>query len=121
MIVTCLRVSTDTLLLVNDGRVGEFDGSLDDYPKWLADQNKTGRSTERSTKKRSQQDRKAQKRLEAELRQSLAPLRKVVKETEEAMERLTEQKKSVEEQLADSSLYESGSEDLLKSIAGKAG
>ena len=35
-----LRVTTDRLLLVHGGKVDEFPGSLDDYPRWLADANK---------------------------------------------------------------------------------
>ena len=31
-----LRVTVDTLLLVDGGGVAPFDGDLDDYPAWLA-------------------------------------------------------------------------------------
>ena len=111
-----LRVSTDTLLLVNDGKVGEFDGSLDEYPKWLADQGKASRSAEPGSKKRTQQDRKEQKRMEAQQRQSLAPLLRVVKESEKAIEVLSIEKDKLEEQLADSGLYENGGGEKLKSL-----
>jgi len=35
-----LRTVTDTFLLVANGKVDEFDGSLDDYRQWLSQQNK---------------------------------------------------------------------------------
>jgi ATP-binding cassette subfamily F protein 3 len=33
-----LRVNSDKLILVANGRATEFQGSVDDYPKWLAEQ-----------------------------------------------------------------------------------
>jgi len=35
-----LKVNSDKLILVANGRATEFQGSVDDYPKWLAEHNK---------------------------------------------------------------------------------
>ena len=44
-----LRTVTDNLLLVANGRVVEFDGSLDDYRQWLSQQVKSAAASTDST------------------------------------------------------------------------
>jgi ATP-binding cassette subfamily F protein 3 len=111
-----LRVSTDTLLLVHAGGITEFDGALDDYPKWLADRSRSARSTEAGNGKRDNLDRKARKRREAEVRQSLAPFRKMVRESENELEALNAEKARIETRLADGSLYEQGGGEELSTL-----
>lgn len=57
----------------------EFKGDLEDYQKWLSEQNSTSEnkvSEKVGDNENSVQNRKEQKRREAELRQQTAPLRK---------------------------------------------
>ncbi len=35
-----IRATCDSLLIVHNKCIEEFDGSLDDYPRWLSEQNK---------------------------------------------------------------------------------
>ena len=111
-----LRVTTDSLLLVNDGAVSEFRDALDDYPKWLSDRNRHVRTESDARSGRNRKDRKQQKRLEAEYRQKLAPLRKAVKQTEQALEALGRDQKILDEKLAEPALYEEGGGEVLKGL-----
>jgi ATP-binding cassette subfamily F protein 3 len=111
-----LRVSTDTLLLVHAGGITEFDGALDDYPKWLADRHRSARSTETGNGKRDNFDRKARKRREAEQRQLLAPFRKMVRDSEHELDALNAEKAGIESRLADGSLYQQGGGEELSTL-----
>ncbi|MCG6395514.1 ATP-binding cassette domain-containing protein, partial [Vibrio alginolyticus] len=71
-----LRSTTDDLYLVHDGQVEPFDGDLDDYQRWLADSQKQMRQSAEPAAENGEekntvtaQDRKEQKRREAEFRQ----------------------------------------------------
>ncbi|OBU03071.1 ABC transporter ATP-binding protein [Morganella psychrotolerans] len=109
-----LRSTTDDLYLVHDGQVEQFDGDLDDYQRWLAGSQKqqrqtteavTGDSDEEKTTVTAQ-DRKEQKRREAEFRQQTQPLRKQSEKLEKTMSRLSDAIATVEEKLGDSGLYD---------------
>ena len=66
----------------------EFKGDLEDYQKWLNEQNSApeNKSSEKmTTMKIPCKNRKEQKRREAELRQQTAPLRKQISQLEEKM------------------------------------
>ncbi|OBU03530.1 ABC transporter ATP-binding protein [Morganella psychrotolerans] len=109
-----LRSTTDDLYLVHDGQVEQFDGDLDDYQRWLAGSQKQQRQTteavtgdadeEKTTV--TAQDRKEQKRREAEFRQQTQPLRKQSEKLEKTMSRLSDAIAAVEEKLSDSGLYD---------------
>jgi len=110
-----LRVSCDRLWIVMDGKVDDFKESLDDYPRWLAQQNnlKEENSTTRSTDN-SAAARKQRKRDEAEQRKKLQPLQNRLKKTEQAIKDLTDKQKLLEQELADTSLYERQNKGLLQ-------
>src|SRR5690554_7604501 len=59
---------------------------------------------------------KEQKRLEAEKRQRLAPLRKKQQAAEKQMEKLQTQLDAIEETMADTSLYEASRKDELQTL-----
>lgn len=63
-----LKATTDQLWLVADGKLAEFDGDLDDYKNWARDYHSRQRGPG-NAEKTDGQDRKAQKRAEAEARQ----------------------------------------------------
>ena len=69
-----LKMACDKLLLVHNGRVGEFDGDIDSYPGWLQKQSRPVSADKSTTTAKPDKDKK---RLEAEQRQRLAPLRKL--------------------------------------------
>jgi len=115
-----LKVNSDTLILVANGRATEFQGSVDDYPKWLVEHNK-GSDSNKPAEPASKiintaSAKKEQKRLEAEQRKAVQPLRDKVKRAERVMEKLNAQKKVLEEKLSDNTIYDEDNKDELKSL-----
>ena len=99
-----LRSVADTLLLVADLGVREFDGDLDDYARLLAapaaqDADSTNDSPSGQAAKRQR------KRDEAEKRNRLSPLRQRIRTLEQEMESLQAKLATLENTLADASLY----------------
>ncbi|HHQ6558345.1 TPA: ABC transporter ATP-binding protein [Serratia fonticola] len=104
-----LRSTTDDLYLVHDGQVEQFEGDLDDYQQWLSDLQKQQAQQDAAPKQdngNSAQARKDQKRREAEFRTQTQPLRKQIAKLEQQMDKLGAELATVEEQLADSALYD---------------
>ncbi|OMQ21127.1 ABC transporter ATP-binding protein [Serratia oryzae] len=104
-----LRSTTDDLYLVHDGQVEPFEGDLDDYQQWLSDLQKQQAQQDAAPKQdsgNSAQARKDQKRREAEFRTQTQPLRKQIAKLEQQMEKLGAALAALEEQLADSALYD---------------
>ena len=115
-----LKVNSDKLILVANGRATEFKGSVDDYPKWLAEHNRGGNLTidnvDEQQPSNTASAKKEQKRLEAEHRAQLQPITKRIKRAERVMEKLGAEKAKIEEQLADASLYDDENKDKLKQL-----
>lgn len=113
-----LRSTTDEFYLVHDHRVEQFDGDLDDYQKWLADGQKDTvvTSVDEATSNLSAQDKKEQKRREAELRTQLQPLKKLLQKSETVMDKLTQQLNDIEAQLADTTIYEPAQKETLTKL-----
>ncbi len=101
-----LRVTTDDLLLVHAGRAEAFDGSLDDYPRWLASQRREVDAVGAAGGASGVLEKKNRKREAAERRQQLAPLRRRATELEQLLERLHARQAALQQQLADPGLYE---------------
>ncbi|MCV6612201.1 MAG: ATP-binding cassette domain-containing protein [Amphritea sp.] len=119
-----LRNTVDQFLLVANGRVAPFDGDMDDYQRWLSEQRREQNqpvSRERESRSLSAAEKKEQKRLEAERRSALRPLKKAIEKLEQQLDKLTEQLQSIEEQLVDNSLYEESKKDQLKQLLQQQG
>lgn len=112
-----LRSTVNEFYLVHDGKVDEFKGDLDDYQKWLNEQNALLESSKKAgfaknsveltaCHDNSAATRKEQKRLEAERRQQAAPLRKKLTQLENNLEKLTACLADLETALASPELYE---------------
>ena len=120
-----LRTTTDDLYLVHDQKVEPFVGDLDDYHKWLSEQQKVEKQPAQEVEKNNSPsvNRKEQKRLQAEFRKKLTPYKKQLADAEKLMDRLTMQLEEIEKLLADSSLYEHAQKarltELLKEQAEK--
>ena len=114
-----LRNVCDTLLLVKDGAVQEYDGDLDDYRTLITNANRGTATEDKTTSENSSAARKDKKRLEAERRQQLKPLRDKVKKLEQQMEKLQTQKQSIETQLADTAIYSEANKAKLKELLGQ--
>ncbi|MBS8241882.1 ATP-binding cassette domain-containing protein [Marinobacter lipolyticus] len=132
-----LRNTVDEFWLVNDGRVCEYEGDLEDYERWLADRRKdevdaprrdpgdalagntTGEVAAAEGVGESADDRKARKRAEAAIRQKLSPYRKQQSALEKTMEQLQQQLKVVEESLSAPEVYQDSGKARLKEKLGE--
>ncbi|NAZ47659.1 ABC transporter ATP-binding protein [Vibrio toranzoniae] len=116
-----LRATTDDLYLVHDRQVAPFDGDLDDYYKWLTEQQKIERKEAQALapakdSANSAATKKDQKRKEAEFRKLTAPLRKNLTQFEKQMDKLTQSLEEAEQQLSDTSLYEAENKAKLNKV-----
>ena len=109
-----LRNTVNDFYLVHDHKVEDFDGDLEDYQKWLNDSanqantkqiDNKNEAVESAVQPENSLNRKEQKRLEAELRQQTAPLRKKIQQLEIQLDKWTQQTAEIESQLADTALY----------------
>jgi ATP-binding cassette, subfamily F, member 3 len=110
-----LRVTTDTLLLVDGGGVSPFDGDLDDYPAWLAARDPDS-DRSRLTIPRDGGDRKQQRRERADVRKTLAPLRTRLQTLEKRLEKLEAHHRELSDNLAAPELYEPGAKPRLLTL-----
>ncbi|PMM05147.1 ABC transporter ATP-binding protein [Vibrio kanaloae] len=116
-----LRATTDDLYLVHDRQVAPFDGDLDDYYKWLTEQQKIERKEAQALapakdSANSAASKKEQKRKEAEFRKLTAPIRKQLTKFEKKMDKLTLDLEEAEQQLSDTSLYEAENKAKLNKV-----
>ncbi|MFA6164103.1 MAG: ATP-binding cassette domain-containing protein, partial [Methylobacter sp.] len=109
-----LRSVTDQLLLVSSGKVQPFDGDLEDYRLWLAEQKKGEEKTDVDTAQTV--SRKDQRKLDAERRQKHKPLFDALKKAELAVEKYHNEQRQLEHQLADPKIYEESEKENLKKL-----
>lgn len=103
-----LKATVDEYWLVDNGKVAEFDGDLEDYHAYIQQQHaQTVPKTEsKADSGNSAAERKEQKRLEAEQRKRLAPLRKEQQSCEKKMDKLSAELSVIEEKMGDTTLYQ---------------
>lgn len=112
-----LRATTDEFYLVDDGKVQAFDGDLEDYHQWLFNQNKAEQpASPTTTADNSAQNRKNEKRRQAELRQQTQPLRKAIAQREQQMDDCQTKLDDIEQQLADPELYQGENKETLQQL-----
>ncbi|QYJ90598.1 ABC transporter ATP-binding protein [Shewanella halotolerans] len=111
-----LRLSCSDYYLVDGGEVKSFDGDLDDYHQWLLDAAKEANKPSAQDDATPAQDKKLQKRLEAELRQKLSPLKKAQAKLEKIQQDCSDKLAELENLLADTSLYEADNKAKLTQI-----
>lgn len=115
-----LANSVDQFLLVANGKVEEFDGDLDDYHQWLASQRQEAKPQITSeSKNASAADRKEQKRLEAERRAKLRPLKQQVEKLEKLVDSTSAKLDEIEGRLADPDIYSELRKAELKELLAK--
>ena len=112
-----LRVTSDRLVLVHDGQVDDFPLSLDEYPQWLMEQNRSERGTAKQAGPgQGAVARKEKKRQQAEQRRQLQPLRKKVNAAETQLDTLHARQRELENQLAGTELYAADNKQQLKAL-----
>jgi ATP-binding cassette subfamily F protein 3 len=98
-----LRASVDEFWLVADGGVQPFDGSLDDYARWLLSRTDAGTADVAGTQAAA--TRRDERRTAAQRRTDTQPLRQAVKRAESQVDRLTAALSLLNARLADPALY----------------
>ncbi len=122
-----LKATVDEYWLVDHGQVQAFDGDLDNYHHYMqqrdqaANSDATAEGNAATAAKAPSVDRKEQKRLEAERRQRLAPIRKQQQAAEKQMEKLSSRLADIESQLADNGLYDAERKDELNRLLQEQG
>jgi len=114
-----LSSTTDEFYLVAHGKVAPFDGDLQDYYQWLqndARQTQANLVDATTSSGNSAGQRKDQKRLEAELRNLLRPLKKQIEQLELQQQQLTSQLAQLELKMADATLYEAEHKTRLTAL-----
>lgn len=109
-----LRSVTDKLLLVADGQVQPFEGDLEDYRLWLAEQKKG--EEKRLSETAQTLTREDQRKLDAERRQQYKPLFDALKKAEIAVEKYHNEQRQLEHQLADPAIYAESEKERLKKL-----
>lgn len=111
-----LRLSCSDYYLVDQGEVRSFEGDLDDYHQWLLDAAKEDSKKLASADATPAQDKKQQKRIEAELRKQLSPIKKQQVKQEKQQQKATDRLAELETQLAETSLYEADNKAQLTQV-----
>ena len=110
-----LGLIADRLLLVDGGTATEFDGTLDDYRDTiLAAGDDRAKEGERPAKR---DNRKAERRLSAEMRERNQALRKTVTQAEAEMARLAKRRAEIDAMLAAPPANSQSVSELMKSRA----
>lgn len=111
-----LKNTSDQFYLVNNGSVDMLGYEIEDYYNWLSNQDKSQvhvASDESDVNVNKVHNRKEQKRLEADFRKKMQPLKKQITQLESKLETLTEQLSAVEMLLADSHIYQEENKNKL--------
>ncbi len=107
----------DVLWRVSDGSVGEFDGDLDDYARWLSQREREyNRSLERGGGKSAKStpdtgigaDARAQKKLGADQKAREKPLRQALKTTEANLQKLQSRLQEIETTMQSPTMFDAG-------------
>ena len=107
-----IRSIADDLWMVADARVAPFDGDLDDYARALLESRSTAADETQGGPKPAEQ-RRAQRRAEAEHRNRLSPLRAEVRGVEEEIGRLELELAEIEGTLSDPLTYAANARQAL--------
>ncbi len=117
-----LRSVTDEFYLVAHQKVDAFKGDLEDYRDWITDQKKqeaqqnVSVTSEKKLSGNLAQNKKEQKRIEAEKRKRLQPLKNKLSKLEKQMDTLNHEKEASDKLLADASIYEESKKEQLKTL-----
>ena len=117
-----LSNTVDQFLLVKDGKLDIFDGDLNDYEKLLLEQNKTdnkgGKNSEEESAdaQNTKLNKKELRQQAAEQRNQLKALRDKANKLEKHIQKNQNSLASLDEKLAETSLYDDGQKDKLNKL-----
>ena len=114
-----LRSVADELILVDAGRATPFDGDLEDYARWFMTSAAQAQEQDAAPKPGSEQtneQKKQRKRLEAERRNRLSPLRAEVARCEARIAELERRRQEIEAALATPDIYGEHAKQRLQEL-----
>ena len=114
-----IRDTTDELWLVADGKLQVYEDDLDSYTRWLAQfrqQQAIAGNPASASDAAPKVDAKTQRRLAAEQRQRLAPLKKAADQLEQQLDKAQQDMAGIETELADNDLYSDSQRERLKTL-----
>ncbi len=117
-----LRTVTDSLLLVANGVVAPFEGDVDDYRRWVQEQNRQDSATESpnaAPQEAAPVNKKLQRQQAAAARQQTQQLRNKLQKLEKQIAECHTEKAALQERLADSGIYEAQQKGLLRELLAK--
>ncbi len=109
-----LRAVCDQFILVSDGEANTFEGDIDDYEAWLSNRHRDTEPTQ--AQEIPSITRKDQRRLDAEKRQRLQPIKNELKQVEKNLEKIQQQKAKLEHTLANNEIYTDVRKSELKEL-----
>lgn len=120
-----LKNTVDQFYLVADGGIRQFDGDLNEYQQWLRNslkEQEQNDKTEVADKDNAPKiDKKQQRQQDAAKRQRLKPLTNSLKKIEKEMEQLQSKLASMDERLADDTLYTEENKNELQTLLQQQG
>ena len=117
-----LRLASDTLWLVADGRVAPFAGDIDDYGRWLADRYAVATPNDRPLAGGATAEaRRNRRRKLAEERRRTAPLQREIEALEQRLGTLNRERASIESVLADAAIYRESDRARLNDLLVRRG
>jgi ATP-binding cassette subfamily F protein 3 len=107
-----LKNTVDQFIVVNHGKALDFNGSIEDYQSQLS----TPTDSDKPSSREKLDDKKNKRKQSAEQRKKLQPLRNEIRKLEKQMSSLETILAVMEQQLADSELYNNENSDKLKKL-----
>ena len=125
-----LRLVTDELWLIDDGSLRHFEGDLDDYVVWLRQRQKgTGKAIESHADKQSKKGKdigtkdepkgrrsKSTRQEKAKQRVKIKPLRDNLNRIEKEIDKSTEARLRLDQELANPEIYNEANKDQLREL-----
>lgn len=118
-----LRNTVDEFWLVCDGKVEPFDGDLEDYHIWLKNRSQGLQKTADASAPANEdkRDRKEERRLAAQRREQLRPMKKKVDKLEADLDKVQADLAKIEQELAEPEIYQDENKDRLQVLLKKQG
>jgi ATP-binding cassette subfamily F protein 3 len=112
-----LRTTADSLYLIDSGRMTPFEGDLDDYANWLAEQrNATNAAAPDENKAARKEAREMAERTRQQLLAQRRPLVKAAEKLEKLLPGWQQEKDQLDQRLSDPALYTDPDRTLLESL-----
>lgn len=114
-----LNTTTDKFMLIDSGQLQEFAGDLDDYYKWLLESKKNKQIINKTESDNI--SRKDMRKVEADKRKLLYPLKKQADALEKKIDKHTETLTQLENELADPQIYSEGNKGRIQGMVLRQG